>query len=106
MKQRNRSTSPAHVPTAVLQDIGPLLDELTRAGATITASWHDDEHFGDYCVCLNASGTAFRIARDHGHYIVDDDVAQSKALRLFRPIDTKDQLRDAALQYLAAATRP
>lgn len=83
-----------------------MLDELTRGGATITASWHDDEHFGDYCVYLDASGRAFRIARDRGHYIVDTDVDQAKALRLVRPIDTKEQLREAALEYVAGATRP
>ncbi len=94
--------APTHPEIA--QDIGPLLDALSELHVNIRASAYDGKHFGNYYVDLDASGTAFRIIRDRGQYIIEAQTDQLRTLGLFRAFNTREEIREAALKFVRAAS--
>ena len=85
--------------SAILDDIGPLLAELSRLGVLEVASSYDAKSFGDYFVELRGPNGCFRITRDRSQYIIFGDDDRLRAMGLLRAFDSLDEFQRAALAY-------
>lgn len=94
------------VEKPIVADIGALLNELAKLGVNIAGSHYDEQHFGNYYVDFAGSGTTFRICRDRGQYVLDAAIDQLKSLKLFRALNSRDELREAVLKYVGSTSVP
>ncbi len=90
------------IATAIQQDIGPLLAELSKLKMGVVESTFDVTSFGNYKVALAGPTDSFAIVRDKGQYLIDGDVNALKRMGLWRAYDSREDFRTAVLAYARA----